>query len=167
MLLWLRRRLAATAPTQPLAWEPPYAVGAALKQTKNHILRGLNKSYKVIWCWLFKSLVKYHFIGPLPLLNDHLHGPCPHGTREAPVHVWVASPSPSSLGTLGVWLKELIPNEWINEYSGWVVAFGWKNKPEKWIDDIYWQPPFPCPIPRTQFPLAFLKQQRARDTRFL
>ena len=29
MLLWLWRRLVATAPIQPLAWEPPYAAGAA------------------------------------------------------------------------------------------------------------------------------------------
>ena len=28
-LLWLWRRLVATAPIQLLAWEPPYAVGAA------------------------------------------------------------------------------------------------------------------------------------------
>ena len=27
--LWLWRRLVATAPIQPLAWEPPYAAGAA------------------------------------------------------------------------------------------------------------------------------------------
>ena len=31
-LLWLERRLAATALIQPLTWEPPYAVGAALKR---------------------------------------------------------------------------------------------------------------------------------------
>ena len=31
-LLWLWHRLAVTAPIQPLAWEPPYAVGAALKK---------------------------------------------------------------------------------------------------------------------------------------
>ena len=30
-LLWLWRRPAATAPSAPLAWEPPYAAGAALK----------------------------------------------------------------------------------------------------------------------------------------
>ena len=30
MLLWLWRRLAAVAPIQPLTWESPYAVGAAL-----------------------------------------------------------------------------------------------------------------------------------------
>ena len=31
-LLWLWRRPAATAPIHPLAWEPPYAVGVALKK---------------------------------------------------------------------------------------------------------------------------------------
>ena len=30
VLLWLWSRLAATAPIRPLAWEPPYAGGAAL-----------------------------------------------------------------------------------------------------------------------------------------
>ena len=34
MLLWLWCRPAAVAPIQPLAWEPPYAVGAALKRQK-------------------------------------------------------------------------------------------------------------------------------------
>ena len=29
VLLWLWHRPGATAPIQPLAWEPPYAVGAA------------------------------------------------------------------------------------------------------------------------------------------
>ena len=32
-LLWLWRRLAATVPIRPLAWEPPYAAGAALEKT--------------------------------------------------------------------------------------------------------------------------------------
>ena len=34
---WCERwcRLAATAPIQPLDWEPPYAMGAALKKTKD------------------------------------------------------------------------------------------------------------------------------------
>ena len=31
-LLWLWCRLAATAPIGPLAWEPPYAMGAALEK---------------------------------------------------------------------------------------------------------------------------------------
>ena len=34
VLLWLWRRLAAVAPVRPLAGEPPYAAGAALKREK-------------------------------------------------------------------------------------------------------------------------------------
>ena len=33
-LLWLCRRLAAVAPIRPLAWEPPFAAGVALKSKK-------------------------------------------------------------------------------------------------------------------------------------
>ena len=33
-LLWLWRRPAATALIRPLAWEPPYAMGAAIKKIK-------------------------------------------------------------------------------------------------------------------------------------
>ena len=33
-LLWLWRRPVATALIRPLAWEPPYAVGAALEKAK-------------------------------------------------------------------------------------------------------------------------------------
>ena len=36
ILLW--RRLVAVAPTRPLAWELPYAVGAALKTKQNKTL---------------------------------------------------------------------------------------------------------------------------------
>ena len=35
-LLWLWCRLAATALIRPLAWEPPYAAAAALKETNTH-----------------------------------------------------------------------------------------------------------------------------------
>ena len=35
VLLWLWCRPVATPPIQPLAWEPPYAAGAALKRTKD------------------------------------------------------------------------------------------------------------------------------------
>ena len=34
VLLWLWFRLAAVALIQPLAWEPPYAISAALKSKK-------------------------------------------------------------------------------------------------------------------------------------
>ena len=33
-LAWLWHRLAAIAPVQPLAWEPPHAAGTALKKKK-------------------------------------------------------------------------------------------------------------------------------------
>ena len=33
-LLWLWYRLRDTAPIQPLPWEPPYAMGVALKRPK-------------------------------------------------------------------------------------------------------------------------------------
>ena len=33
-LLWLWRRLAATAPIRPLAWEPPYAATVAQEMAK-------------------------------------------------------------------------------------------------------------------------------------
>ena len=39
-LLWLWRRPVATPPIRPLAWEPPYAMGAALekgKKTKKNV----------------------------------------------------------------------------------------------------------------------------------
>ena len=40
-LLWLRHRPAATAPIRPLAWEPPYTAGAALKKkTKDKKRKG-------------------------------------------------------------------------------------------------------------------------------
>ena len=35
VLLWLWYRPEATAPIKPLAWEPSYATGAALKRQKN------------------------------------------------------------------------------------------------------------------------------------
>ena len=41
-LLWLWSRPAATAPTGLLAWEPPYAVGAALKRQKKKMVKGSN-----------------------------------------------------------------------------------------------------------------------------
>ena len=34
MLLWLWCRPATVAPIQPVAWEPPYAMGVALKRQK-------------------------------------------------------------------------------------------------------------------------------------
>ena len=46
MLLWLWCRPAATAPIQPLAWEPPYAAGAALKSKERKRKKGKRKQRK-------------------------------------------------------------------------------------------------------------------------
>ena len=42
MLLWLWRRSVATAPTQTLAEEPPYAMGVALKRPKQNKTKPYN-----------------------------------------------------------------------------------------------------------------------------
>ena len=42
-LLWIWRRPAAIAPFGPLAWEPPYATGAALKRQKKERKKQTNK----------------------------------------------------------------------------------------------------------------------------
>ena len=43
-LLWLWHRPAATAPIRPLAWELPYAVGAALKGPKNEYMKAKKRT---------------------------------------------------------------------------------------------------------------------------
>jgi len=43
MLLWCWHRLAATTLIEPLAWEPPYAVGAAPEKTKKKKFARLGK----------------------------------------------------------------------------------------------------------------------------
>ena len=56
-LLWLWHRPAAVAPIGPLAWEPPYATGAALKEKK----KKKEKSSLVVqqvkdWVWSLQWL---------------------------------------------------------------------------------------------------------------
>ena len=41
-LLWLWCRPAATVLIQPLTWEPPYAMGAALKRQKKNCVLSIN-----------------------------------------------------------------------------------------------------------------------------
>ena len=48
-LLWLWHRLGATAAIQPLAWEPPYARGSALKRQKE------KKKFQVMIVYDMKS----------------------------------------------------------------------------------------------------------------
>ena len=44
VLLWLWCRLAAVSPIGPLAWEPPYATGMALKSKKEKKQTNKNKT---------------------------------------------------------------------------------------------------------------------------
>ena len=48
-LLWLWRRLAAAALIRPLAWELPYAMGAALKRKKKKIYHFKHFYYTIEW----------------------------------------------------------------------------------------------------------------------
>ena len=54
-LLWLWCRPAAVALILPLAWEPPYAIGAALKRQKTKKEEKKEKKKKASRC-KFKSL---------------------------------------------------------------------------------------------------------------
>ena len=45
-LLWLWHRPAAAAQIRPLAWEPPYAVGATLKRQKKNKRKQRNQKKK-------------------------------------------------------------------------------------------------------------------------
>ena len=48
-LLWLGRRLAAVVLIGPLDWEPPYAMGVALKREKKNI----EPTFHVLICHLY------------------------------------------------------------------------------------------------------------------
>ena len=51
-LLWLWHRPSAAAPIRPLAWEPPYAVGMALKRTSPPQKKREKKTQKHLYCYL-------------------------------------------------------------------------------------------------------------------
>jgi len=54
-MLWLLYRLAPTAPIQPLAWEPPYAMGEALKNQTKQKTHGNKQIDAPEWC--FESVI--------------------------------------------------------------------------------------------------------------
>ena len=58
MLLWFWRRPVATAPVGPLAWEPPYAVGAALKRQKKKKKKKKRKEKSKKKCHFLKSMAE-------------------------------------------------------------------------------------------------------------
>ena len=57
-LLWLWCRPVATAPTGPLAWEPPYAASVALEKTKKKKKKEIRKQaqYKKLRAYRYKRL---------------------------------------------------------------------------------------------------------------
>ena len=67
VLLWLRYRPVATAPTGPLAREPPYAVGAALEKAKRQ--KKINKWLKgvpIVAQWLKNPTSIHESTGLIP-----------------------------------------------------------------------------------------------------
>ena len=76
-LLWLRCRLAATDLIRPPAWKPPYAVGAALENTKKP--KNKTKKHKMNWFFIkdmsrcrssLVQQVKYLALSLQPLLSQ-------------------------------------------------------------------------------------------------
>ena len=65
VLLWLWHRPVATVPIRPLAWEPPYAVGAALKDKDQK--QKLRKKKKTQPGTASKAYPGYQRKGTLPL----------------------------------------------------------------------------------------------------
>ena len=47
-LLWLWCRPVATAPIRPLAWEPPYATGAAQEMAKTKTTTTTTKTFSIV-----------------------------------------------------------------------------------------------------------------------
>ena len=75
-LLWHRR--AATDPIRPLAWEPPYAVGAALKsKEKNprHLKIQNDDVVPVVVQWLTNLTRNHEVVGLVPGLAQWVKDP--------------------------------------------------------------------------------------------
>ena len=66
-LLWLWCRLTATALIQPLAWQPPYAAGGALKRQKSsgvwlyNNVNTLDTTELHTWKWLSQQILYHAF----------------------------------------------------------------------------------------------------------
>ena len=66
VLLWLWCRLAATAPIGPLAGEPPYAMGVALKRQKT---RTNKQKIKTHVNRIYQDSTDYKVVSPLKTMN--------------------------------------------------------------------------------------------------
>ena len=67
-LLWLQYRLAATAPIQPLAWEPPYAAGAAPESKKRK--KKKEKSSKKLFSFQRMCKNNVSWVTMISIMND-------------------------------------------------------------------------------------------------
>ena len=77
-LLWLWHRPAATALIGPLAWEPPYAAGAAVEMAK----RVLSPPQQFSSILLFYFLIFLSFLPLLGPLPQHMEVPRLGGELE-------------------------------------------------------------------------------------
>ena len=64
MLLWLWCRLVATALIRPLAWEPPYAAGAALKRQKKNLVPKDTRHKSIRNSVITQLLYSQHILSP-------------------------------------------------------------------------------------------------------
>ena len=63
VLLWLWRRLVATALIRPLVWEPPYATGVALEKAKKRKKKEKKKRKKKDYAIHSQRLANKNLIG--------------------------------------------------------------------------------------------------------
>ena len=107
-LLWLWRRPTALALIGPLAWEPPYAVGMALKsKTKNKKQNQKNKTNKkknttkqLQW-----SVVWIHVLDGICLDIFHML------SGFVACHAWILPPQSTNV----CWIREWL-GKWMNEW---------------------------------------------------
>ena len=77
-LLWLWCRPTATALIRPLAWEPPYAVGAAkeiAKRQKKQKTKNKKTGVPVVAQWLTNPTRNHEVAGSVPALAQWVNDP--------------------------------------------------------------------------------------------
>ena len=124
VLPWLWYRPATTAPIRPLAWEPPYAMGAALKiqKTKNKIETENSKNIRTMLG--FMSLCLSVIILLFTLLQTTFLFASLHSWKHG--H-WQQLPHLQYLNSTG--RLSLDPLVWIPSFLGLVFCLAWRSLP--------------------------------------